>query len=421
MERAVIVGGVRTPFVRAFAEYLALDTIALGTANVKALLERSGVSADQVDSLFWGGVILPPGNGNIAREIALDAGLPPTVEAMTVSRACTSGLQAITSGASAIERGDAEIVIAGGSESMSNTPVAMPNSFTQKVAPVTMNRKSGVGDYLGLLFRLSPSKDLVPRSPKIAERSTGELMGEAAERMAEIHGISREAQDHLAARSHHLAAKAWDDGLLDDEVAPLEGVEKDTILRPDTTVEKLGKLRPAFKEGGTLTAGNSTPLTDGSAAVIMMSESKAKELGLTPLAVVSQWSYVGVDPSDELLIGPAIAMPRAMARAGIGLDDVDLFDIHEAFAGQTLSVLDALEDPSWGKEQLGLDGAFGHIPEEKLNVRGGSLAFGHPFAATGPRMVTTMARELHRSGGKHAVLGICAAGGLAGAVVLSKP
>ncbi|MFT5454361.1 MAG: acetyl-CoA acyltransferase, partial [Myxococcota bacterium] len=346
MRRAVIVGGARTPFVRAFGTFLKLDAIGLGVAAVGGLLERFPIPRTEIDSVIWGGVILPSGAPNVGREIALDLRLPPSVEAYTVSRACASGLQAVTLAAAAIERGDADVVIAGGADSTSNARIELPASFVHKVAPVAMSSKSGPMDYLSLLGKLSPSRDLVPRKPAIAERSTGELMGEAAERMAERNGISRADQDAFAARSHHRAAAAISAGRFADELWPVQTkrskVFSDEIVRADTSAERLAKLRPVFKKGGTLTAGNSSALTDGSAAVLMMSEDKARALGLTPLAAFKSWAYVGVDPADQLLMGPALAMPKALEKAGMALSDVDVVDMHEAFAAQVLAILKML-------------------------------------------------------------------------------
>ncbi|HHO52425.1 MAG TPA: acetyl-CoA C-acyltransferase [Deltaproteobacteria bacterium] len=422
MARAVIVGGARTPFVRAFAEYTRIDTIALGVAAVRGALDRLSLPHDEIDSVVWGGVILPVASPNVGREIVLDLGLPRSIEAMTLTRACASGLQAITTAASAIERGDADVVIAGGSDSTSNAPLTMPQSLVHKVAPVALSSKSGPADYLRALSKLSVRRDLLPRQPRIAERTTGQVMGEAAEEMAERNGISRAEQDAFAATSHHRAAAAIQSGRFEGELVPVEGggglVYTDTIVRGDTSVEKLSKLRPVFKEDGTLTAGNSSALTDGAAAVVLMSEDKAKALGYTPLASFRSWSYVGVDPADQLLIGPALAMPRALGRAGMLLRDVDLVDMHEAFAAQVLSVLKAMASDSFCRERLDLDQAVGQVDPEKLNVHGGSVALGHPFGATGARMVLTMANELAANDKSTALLGICAAGGLGAGAVL---
>lgn len=422
--RAVIVAGVRTPFVRAFSEYTRLDTIALGAITVRALLDKTGLDPALLESIIWGGVVLPNGAPNVGREIGLDLHLPPEIEACTVTRACASGLQAITNAVAAIERGEYNIAIAGGSESTSNATIAMPPTFIQKVGKVATSGKSGPMDYLRVLGSLSPARDLLPSQPAIRERSTGELMGEACERMAERLEISREAQDIFAVTSHHRAAAGFASGWLSEEVISVstpEGakVHADTIVRADTSLEKMAKLKPAFRKGGTLTAANSSALTDGAAAVLIMSEERARQLGLTPLAAFKSWSYVGVDPADLLLMGPAIAMPKALQRAGLELRDMDRVEIHEAFAAQVLSVVKLLESDAFARTRLGRDAAVGTVDPAKLNVYGGSVALGHPFGATGVRMVTTMARELNRLGsGSTAVLGICAAGGLGAAAVM---
>lgn len=422
--RAVVVAGVRTPFVRAFGPYTTLDTITLAGHVVRALLERTRLDRKAVEGVIWGGVILPATAPNIGREVVLDLGLPAEAHAHTVTRACASGLQAITDAAALIDRGEADVVIAGGSDSTSNVGVSLPAEVIHAFAPLALGKQAGVKDVFEAARKLWPFNNVLPRRPQIAERSTGELMGESAERMAEINAISREAQDRLALDSHRKAAKAYEDGILGEEVVavdtPQGRVERDGLLRGDTTLEKLGRLGPVFKEGGTLTAGNSTALTDGAAAVLMMSEEKARALGYTPLARFRSWAYVGVDPRDQLLIGPAIAMPKALERAGMNLADVDVVDIHEAFAAQVLSVLKALESDTFARERLGRDKAVGAVDPTRFNLHGGSLALGHPFGATGARMVTTVARELHRSGKETAILGICAAGGLGAAAVLER-
>lgn len=427
-QRAVIVSGVRTPFVKAFAEYLPLDTIALGNAAVSALLKRTELPRRELDSIVWGGVILPSAAPNVGREIALDLGLPPSVEAMTCTRACASGLQAITLAVAAIERGEADVVIAGGSDSTSNAELKVPQKLVRALGPMMMGPNKGKAtprDMLGVLSQLMPITDILPRIPRIAERTTGELMGQSAEKMAIRNEISRQAQDEFAARSHHRAAEAIASGRFRDEVAPVETpsgkwVHQDTIVRGDTSVEKLAKLRPVFSKTGSLTAGNSSSLTDGASAVLLMSEDKAKALGYTPLARFASWSYVGCDPADQLLMGPALAMPQALARAGYELSDMDLVDMHEAFAAQVLSILSMLASDNFAKARLGRDKAVGEIDPAILNVHGGSVALGHPFGATGARMVTTVANELHLTGKAFALLGICAAGGLGAAAVLEN-
>lgn len=423
-DRAVIVAGVRTPFVRAFTDFTRLDSIALGAAAVSGVLERSGVAKSDIQAMVWGGVILPSGAPNLAREIALDLQLGAGCEGYTVTRACASGLQAITSAAAAIERGEYDVMIAGGSDSTSNAEIKLPQKLVHALAPVALGKPSW-RDYLGVAAQLAPFTDILPRQPRIVERTTGEVMGESAEKMARIHGITRAAQDEFAARSHHRAAAAIAAGRFDDEVVAVttpsgRRVATDGLVRADTSVAKLARLKPVFAAGGSVTAGNSSPLTDGAAAVLLMSETKARALGLTPLAAFRSWSYVSVDPADQVLIGPAIAMPRALEQAGMELGDADRVDIHEAFAAQTLAVLAALESHEWAKTRLDRDTAVGSVDTDRLNVHGGSVALGHPFGATGARMVTTMANELARTDAETALLGICAAGGIGAAAVLER-
>jgi len=432
--RAVVIGGVRTPFAKAFGELMRLDTIALGAAAVRGLLDRYPVPRREIDAVVWGGVILPAYAPNVGREIVLDVGLDPATEAMTVTRACASGLQAVTLAAAAIERGEADLVIAGGSDSTSNAEVKLPQKLVHAAVPFVYG-KPDASDVLAALGQLWPPGDLLPRAPRVAERSTGQVMGEAAEEMARRNEISRAAQDQYAVRSHQRAAAAIAAGRFAREVVPItipgdvghvgDGagathLHTDTLVRAGTSVEKLARLRPAFARDGTVTAGNASPLTDGAAAVLLASEERAAALGLTALARVVSWSYVGVDPADQLLLGPALAMPRCLARAGRELADIDLVDLHEAFAAQVLSVLKMLASSAFARARLGRDRAAGEIDPARLNVHGGSLALGHPFAATGARMVTTMANELHLTGKRTALLGLCAAGGLGAAALLEN-
>ena len=421
-QRAVIVTGVRTPFVKAFGKFLKLDSIDLADIAVKSLLERTDLPHDEIDSIVWGGVILPALAPNIAREVALDMRLPASVEGMTCTRACASGLQAVTLAAAAIERGEADVVIAGGSDSTSNAPLNLPQKAVHALAPLAFGKAATPADYLGVLSQMMPITEILPKMPKIAERTTGEVMGESAESMARRNEVTREAQDHFAERSHHQAAAAIASGRFDDEVTAVEApggwVYADNIVRGDTTFEKLSRLRPVFSKDGTVTAGNASPLTDGAAAVLLMSEDKARALGYKPLAAFRSWAYVGVDPADQLLIGPALAMPLALDRAGMELKDTSVVDMHEAFAAQVLSVTKALASKGFAEVRLGKSKAVGEIDEDNFNIYGGSLSIGHPFGATGARMVTTMANELASTGKETALLGICAAGGLGAAAVL---
>ena len=430
--RAVVIGGVRTPFVKAFGDFLKLDTIDLGVAAVRGLLQRYPVARDEIGGLIWGGVILPGLNPNVGREISLDVGLPASVEAMTVTRACTSGLQAITLAAAAIERGEADLMIAGGSDSTSNAEIKLPQKLVHAAAPMIAG-KGRPQDFLGFASQLWPLRDVLPRVPRIAERTTGKTMGEAAEEMARRNEIPRAAQDAFAVTSHQRAARGTEIGRLAREIVPVEvqgrTVITDNLIRGDTSIAKLEKLRPAFspkgRDGrdngeGTITAGNASALTDGGAAVLLASEDKARALGLQPLARFASWAYVGVDPADQLLIGPALAVPLALQRAGVDLADMELVDMHEAFAAQVLSVMKLLASDNFARTRLGRERAVGAVDPDRFNVWGGSLALGHPFAATGARMVTTMANELADTGKRTALLGICAAGGLGAAAVLEN-
>lgn len=423
MAKAVIVGGVRTPFQKAFSSLAELGTIDLGVAAVRAVLSELGLSGTQVDSIIWGSVIVPPATPNVAREIALDC-LSVSTEARTVSRACASGLQAVTDAVAAIERGESDVVVAGGGDSTSNAAITLPPAFIRKMGPVLMGGKAGPKELFTVAARLNWLTDVVPSAPKVAERSTGETMGQGAERMAERNSITREAQDAFALRSHQKAAAAVRAGRFDKEVCAVttkrSTVAADGLIRADTSLERLAKLRPAFKPNGTVTAGNASPLTDGAAAVVLMNEERALGLGYKPLARVKSWSYVGVDPKDQLLIGPALAIPKALDRAGLRLDQMDYIDMHEAFAAQVLSVISALQSDAFARARLGRSERVGEVPDEKLNIHGGSLAIGHPFAATGARMVTTMANELNISDKQYALLGLCAAGGLGAALVLER-
>jgi len=421
--KAVVIGGVRTPFLRSFGDFTSLGTIDLGVAAIKGLLKRFPIAWKEIDSMIWSGVVLPSATVNIGREILFDLGFPMTIDAYTITRVCTSSLKAITLAAESIERGEADVIIAGGSDSTSNAEVTMPQSLVHKFAPVVLNPKSSVKNYFRVLTSLNPINDLIPKRPAIKERITGELMGESAEKMAARNQISREAQDRFALQSHQRAAKAIATGRFDSEITSVvlsegKAVHADNIVRGNTNLEKLGKLRPAFAKNGTLTAGNSSTLTDGAAAVLMMELEKAKSLGLQPLATFRAWSYDAVDPTDQLLIGPAISMPKAISIAGMTRKDIDLIDIHEAFAAQVLSVLKMLASDQFAKDRLGFDNSFGSVDPKEINIHGGSVALGHPFAATGARMVSTMANELKISGKATALLGICGAGALSAAAVM---
>lgn len=422
--RVAFVAGCRTPFARAggfLADESALD---LAKHVVAELVQRAGIRPREVDQVVLGTVVPNVAAPNLAREAALAAGLPPEVEAYTVSRACASANQAIVSAAEAILSGQAEVVIAGGAESLSNVPILATKPLSR--ALVRASKARSLGARLGA-FRGVRLKHLAPVPPAIAEYSTGLTMGESAERMAKANGISREEQDRFALRSHRLAAEATDDGRLTSEMLRYyvpsrydRSLLEDDGIRRDTDLESLGKLRPAFdRRYGTLTAGNSSPLTDGAAALVLMSEEKARALGHEPIGYVRSYAFVGVDPRDQLLIGPAYSTPLALERAGIALSDVTLIDLHEAFAAQVLSVVQALESETFAREKLGR-APLGVVDRDKLNVEGGSVAVGHPFGATGARITLSVLNELGRRGGGLGLIGVCAAGGLGFSMVVER-
>lgn len=396
----------------------------LGRLAISGLLSRNNVDPTHIDHIIMGSVIQEVKTSNVARESALGAGIPNSVPAHTVSMACISSNQAVTTGMDLIRTGQANIVLAGGTETMSDIPVRFRKKFRQKVLDAR-KYKSPI-EFLKF-FRGLGFKDFLPELPAIAEFSTGETMGQSADRMAARFGVSRQDQDEFAMRSHLLAAKATAEGILDKELIPVsnppkfEMVKHDNGFRADTTMEKLGKLRPAFiKPHGTITAGNASFLTDGASASLIMGEKTALSLGLKPKAYLREYVYVSQDPGEELLLGPAYATPKVLDRMGLNFKDIDVFEVHEAFAGQVLAVLNALDSQQFAKESLGKESKIGLIPMDKMNTLGGSLSLGHPFGATGVRLVTTAANRLIREDGKYALVTACAAGGQGHAIILEK-
>lgn len=425
-ERVAIVAGLRTPFSKAGTDLKRLRTVDLGSAVVKELVQRSELDTKELGLLVYGQVVPTVDWLNVAREVLLGAGLPRSVDAYSVSRACATSIQAMTDVAQAIQLGHHAVGIAGGADSTTDVPLKV--SAKMRDALLELQKAKTMQARLKALSGISP-KDLLPGPPGFSkEPSTGEQMGEAAEKMAKLNGITREEQDRIAYESHTRAAKAWKDGLFKDEVMtvlapPFESaVERDNIVREGTTLEALAKLSPVFdRKHGTITAGNASPLTDGASALLMMSESKAKALGYSPLGYLKSYAYAAVDPAWQLLMAPVFAAPKALERAGLKLADMDLVEVHEAFAAQVAANLKALASKKFAEEHLGASEAVGEVDPAKLNVNGGSIALGHPFAATGGRLVTSALHELRRRGGKHALLTVCAAGGLGAAVVLEAP
>jgi acetyl-CoA acyltransferase len=421
---AVLIDGCRIPFQRSGTNYNDLMAYDLGRMAIEGLLARNAVDPATIDRVIMGTVIQEVKTSNVARESALGAGIPNSVPAFTTTMACISSNQAITSGVDLIRSGQAKIILAAGTEIMSDIPVRFKKKFRQKV--LAARKYKTPLDFLKF-FKGLGFKDFLPELPAIAEFSTGEVMGESADRMSAYFGVGREDQDEYALRSHQLAAKATKEGLLDEELIPAKippkfnVVEHDNGFRDDTSMEKLGKLRPAFiKPHGTVTAGNSSFLTDGASASFIMEEQAALELGLKPKAYIREYNFVSQDPGEELLLGPAYAIPKVLDAMNLELRDMDVIELHEAFAGQVLSVLTALNSDTFAKESLNRDKKVGEIPMEKLNTLGGSLSLGHPFGATGVRLVTTAANRLIREDGTFALVSACAAGGLGHAVVLER-
>jgi acetyl-CoA acyltransferase len=439
-----IVAGLRTPFARAGGALKDVTAIELGKACVAELIQRADLDGREVDALVFGTVVQAVTAPNIAREVSLLPMLPRGVQSFTVSRACASANQAITDAADQIALGHASCIIAGGAESLSQVPILHSRGMSDVL--VAASKAKSLPQRLQTLARIRP-RDLVPVTPAIAEPSTGETMGQSAEKMAKLNGISREAQDGFALRSHRLAAAGTRDGRMAAEIAPFyptgpraraaettgpraraaEGVSDtntvitaDDGIRENTSYEQLAALRPVFdKRYGSVTAGNASPLTDGAAAVILMSEERAKALGHTPLGYVRSYAYAALDPGEQLLQAPVLAAPVALQRAGLTLADIDLVEMHEAFASQVLSNLQGFASQAWA-ERAGFSQPVGEVDPEKLNAMGGSIAIGHPFGATGARVLTTLLLELGRRGGQFGMLSVCAAGGMGHVMVVER-
>lgn len=424
--RVAVVAGLRTPFLRSGTEFKDLSAIDLGALIVNELVARSGIPVKEFDGLIFGQVIPSPLVSLIGREVVLRTELPRTLPAHTTSRACATSIQAATEAADQIALGHADTMVAGGAESLSDAPIFASRPLAQ--ALVALSRAKTLPEKAKVLGSLRP-KDITPVPPALKEPTTGLTMGESAQKMAYENHISRPAQDEFAWKSHMKAAEAWKSGRFAEEVMAVSVPPKfqkvareDNNVRSDTTLDALALLKPAFdKRYGTITAGNSSPLTDGAAAVILMSEEKARALGLRPLGFIRSYAYAATDPGDQLLQGPAYAAPVALDRARLALRDMDLVEMHEAFAAQVLSNLQAFGSRTFAEQKLGRAGPVGEVDPSILNVNGGSIPLGHPFGATGARMITQALRELGRRKGAHALLTVCAAGGLGAAVVLDGP
>jgi acetyl-CoA acyltransferase len=422
--RVAIVAGVRTPFAKAGTALKDLSAIALGKLCVAELIQRANLDGGEVEAVVYGTVVPSVVAPNIAREISLMPMLPKGCEAYTVSRACASANQAITDAADQIVLGHSDVIIAGGAESLSNVPILHSRGMAQKL--VGLSRAKSTAQRLKIVSSVRP-RDFVPITPAIEEPSTGETMGESAEKMAKINHISRQAQDEFALRSHQLAAAGTSEGKLTAEIDPIyppprfePALVSDNGIRTDSTLEQLAALKPVFdRRYGSVTAGNSSPLTDGASAVLLMSDERAKALGYEPIGYIRSYAYSALDPGEQLLMGPVLAAPVALERAGLTLGDMDLVEMHEAFAAQVLCNLQGFESQEWA-ERAGYPKPVGEVDLSKLNVMGGSIAIGHPFGATGGRILTTLCNELRRRNGQFGLMTVCAAGGMGHAMVVER-
>ncbi|MEA2287092.1 MAG: acetyl-CoA C-acetyltransferase [Solirubrobacteraceae bacterium] len=421
--RVAVVGANRIPFARAGSAYAHASNQDMLTVALDGLAGRFALDGERLGEVAGGAVLKHPRDRDLTREAVLGSRLAPETPAYDVQQACGTGLETVVLIANKIALGQIDAGIAAGVDSASDAPISLNEDLRGILLDV--NRARSMPERLRALARLRP-RQVVPETPRNEEPRTGLSMGEHTARMALDWGIGREEQDELAARSHRNLAAAYDRGFFEDLVSPYLGLQRDENLRPDSTPEKLGKLRPVFgaRNGdATMTAGNSTPLSDGASAVLLASEDWARERGLPVLAYVVEAQTAAVDhvhAAEGLLMAPAYAMPRMLDRAGPGLEDFDLYEIHEAFAAQVLCTLKAWADPVFCRERLGRDGPLGTIDPAKLNVNGGSLAAGHPFAATGGRIVGGLAKALSERGSGRGVISICAAGGQGVVAVLEK-
>ncbi|MGL6259189.1 acetyl-CoA C-acyltransferase FadI [Vibrio sp. WXL210] len=421
-ERIAVVSGLRTPFARQSTAFTDVPAVDLGKMVVSEMLARVDLDPVLIDQVVFGQVVQMPAAPNIAREIVLGTGMNIHTDAYSVTRACATSFQATANIAESIMAGTIEVGIAGGADSSSVLPIGVSKKLASHL--LALSKAKTLPQKLKLLQKLS-LKDLVPVPPAVAEYSTGLSMGQTAEQMAKSHAITREEQDAFAHRSHTLAAQAWQEGKIQAEVMTAfpepykQWIDQDNNIRFDSSLEGYAKLRPAFdRRYGSVTAANSTPLTDGAAALLLMREGRAKELGLDILGFIRSYGFAAIGVEQDMLMGPSYATPIALDRAGVTLSDLTLIDMHEAFAAQALSNVKMFASEKFAKDNLGRAAAIGDIDMDKFNVLGGSIAYGHPFAATGARMITQTLRELKRRGGGLALNTACAAGGLGAAMVL---
>ncbi|MCC4282760.1 acetyl-CoA C-acetyltransferase [Marinobacter salarius] len=421
IRRVAIIGGNRVPFARSNTAYSKVSNQELLTSALRGLVDRFGLEGQRLGEVVAGAVIKHSRDFNLTRESALSSGLPPETPAYDIQQACGTGLEAAILVANKIALGQIECGIAGGTDTTSDAPIGVGEGLREIL--LDLNRAKTAGERLKVLSRFRPSH-LKPEIPQNGEPRTGLSMGGHCQITAREWSIPRDEQDKLAYESHQKLASAYDEGFFKDLMTPLAGLEKDNILRPDTTLEKLATLKPVFdRENGTMTAANSTALTDGASCVLLASEewAKANNMEIKAYLTFSEVAAVDfVDKKEGLLMAPAYAVPRMLEKAGLTLQDFDFYEIHEAFAAQVLSTLKAWEDPAFCKDRLGLEKPLGSIDRDKLNVKGSSLATGHPFAATGGRIVATLAKLLEEKGSGRGLISICAAGGQGVTAILER-
>jgi acetyl-CoA acyltransferase len=421
-ERIAVVAGLRTPFAKQASAFHGVPAVDLGKMVVNELLNKHDVDPKIIDQCVFGQVVQMPEAPNIAREIVLGTGMNVHTDAYSVSRACATSFQSTANVVESIMAGLTDVGVAGGADSSSVAPIGVSKKFARTL--LDLSKTKTLGQKLALIRKLR-FKDILPVPPAVAEYSTGLSMGQTAEQMAKTHGITRQAQDELAHRSHTLATESWQQGKLADEVMAAHPepfgafIEKDNCIRENSELAAYAKLRPVFdRKHGSVTAANSTALTDGASAVLLMREGRAKELGYKPLGYIRSYGFAAIDVWQDMLMGPSFASPIALKRAGMELADLDLIEMHEAFAAQALANVKMFASEKFAQQHLGRDKAIGEIDMDKFNVMGGSLAYGHPFAATGTRLIVQTLNELNRRGGGTGLTTACAAGGLGAAMIV---
>lgn len=421
-DRIAVVAGLRTPFAKQATAYHGVPALDLGKMVVGEMLQRAELDPKEIEQLVYGQVVQMPEAPNIAREIVLGTGMNVNTDAYSVSRACATSFQSTANIIESMMAGHISVGVAGGADSSSVLPIGVSKKLGR--ALVDLNKARSLGQRWNIIKKLG-FKDLMPVPPAVAEYTTGLSMGQTAEQMAKSHGVTRQEQDEMAHRSHTLATKAWESGLLKEEVMTAhpepfkEFIDMDNTVRTNSELAGYAKLRPVFdRKHGSVTAANSTALTDGASAILLMTESKAKALGYEPLGYIRSYGFSAIDVWEDMLMGPSYSTPIALERAGMELKDLDLIEMHEAFAAQALANMKMFASDKFAQEKLGRSKAIGDIDMTKFNVNGGSLAYGHPFAATGTRLLTQTINELRRRGGGVGLTTACAAGGLGAAMIV---